>query len=118
MSDADRCIAKAPKAMKYVMIALTLGMLLVVVWGCRPEESQMTVDRVNATGAHAAIDGRRVYLTRCSSCHRALPVHDYTKQQWEDVLPEMIREAHLNAAEASAVQRYIRDTLTQYAPVK
>lgn len=31
--------------------------------------------------------GRKTYLARCVGCHRALPVRDYSREQWERVLP-------------------------------
>jgi mono/diheme cytochrome c family protein len=51
--------------------------------------------------------GRQTYLARCAGCHRALPVRDYSREQWERVLPGMARLAKLNSIQIGELRGYI-----------
>jgi mono/diheme cytochrome c family protein len=52
--------------------------------------------------------GRRLYLTKCVRCHAPEPVLKYSRAQWDEILPEMIADTRLSAADAEAVTRYVR----------
>ncbi|MCB1225427.1 MAG: cytochrome c [Verrucomicrobiales bacterium] len=51
--------------------------------------------------------GRRVYLIDCTRCHSAEPVSDYTRAEWRDIMPEMIKDSRLTDEEARAVTAYV-----------
>lgn len=52
--------------------------------------------------------GRRIYLTKCARCHAPEPVLKYTRSEWDRIMPEMIEDTRLSAADADAVIRYVR----------
>jgi hypothetical protein len=60
-----------------------------------------------ATSAAGPPNDRRVYLTCAGSCHAPEPIQDYSRAEWERILPEMIGEANLSPPEAEAVERFV-----------
>jgi mono/diheme cytochrome c family protein len=52
--------------------------------------------------------GRRLYLTTCVRCHAPEPVAKYTQAEWAGIMPEMIEDSKLSAADAAAVTRYVQ----------
>jgi mono/diheme cytochrome c family protein len=56
--------------------------------------------------------GRDIYITKCAKCHSPEPVRKYPASQWESqILPEMIEETNLSAAEGAAVRAYVMSVL-------
>jgi cytochrome c5 len=51
--------------------------------------------------------GRTLYVARCSSCHLAPDPKSKTAAQWPGKIAEMRTRAHLDDAEAQAVQTYL-----------
>ena len=51
--------------------------------------------------------GRQTYLTRCTACHGAEPVRDYTREQWEKTLPTMCALAKLSASQSQELRAYV-----------
>jgi hypothetical protein len=51
--------------------------------------------------------GRRLYLTCSGSCHSPEPVREFSRDEWERILPEMNEEAKLTAPEAALVRAYV-----------
>lgn len=52
--------------------------------------------------------GSTVFLSKCTKCHAAKTVSNYTFPQWEQILKKMIPNAKLSADEESQVVAYIR----------
>ena len=61
---------------------------------------------------HPIGEGKMVYLNKCSNCHYGKKIEDYTANQWEKILPQMIENANLNEEEATNVRAYIEWELT------
>lgn len=70
------------------------------------------------TGSSALlVHGRDIYITKCARCHSVEPVHKYPRHQWEqDILPEMIEETNLDAAESAALRAYVFSVLASPVP--
>lgn len=51
--------------------------------------------------------GREIYTTRCTRCHRARPVHDYSAARWSELLPRMAELTRLDEREAAAVRAFV-----------
>ncbi|MFT4549070.1 MAG: mono/diheme cytochrome c family protein [Verrucomicrobiales bacterium] len=59
------------------------------------------------TGGDLLAEGKRLYLTRCTSCHAPEPVADYSRSEWREIIPEMAIESKLSAAQERAVLQYV-----------
>lgn len=89
-----------------------LGAAVLLIAGCKTLEqiAPPANDRLVGTGVAplpVLERGRKIYLTKCTACHVAEPVHDYTAAQWAEILPEMNIETNLNPAQAAEVKAYI-----------
>jgi len=66
----------------------------------------------DAAGQRAALErGRMVYLVDCSSCHVPEPILAHSREDWKDILPEMIEETTLTAAEEADLRLYVESVL-------
>ncbi|MDP6541480.1 MAG: hypothetical protein QGF07_01720 [Phycisphaerales bacterium] len=61
-------------------------------------------------------EGREVYLNSCTKCHNAVRITRYSRQQWQVVLPEMIKETKLTILQEKAVTAYIEAVLESVNP--
>ncbi|MBL9142359.1 MAG: hypothetical protein JNM99_01645 [Verrucomicrobiaceae bacterium] len=60
-----------------------------------------------ADGSSQLARGRIIYVTKCAKCHAPEPVHNYTRAEWQQIMPEMVEETHLNPSDAAAVTAYV-----------
>jgi cytochrome c5 len=93
-----------------------LGVLSLLVCllhaGCMSlEEMAPPVEQAAAYGGELSTEmlarGRHLYLTKCTKCHAAEPVRDYTASEWHGLMPEMGEETKLSAADEEAVLQYV-----------
>ena len=54
-------------------------------------------------------DARRMYLSKCTSCHGEYPTSTYTPEQWRAALDEMekMKRIHLSPEERSLILSYL-----------
>lgn len=102
--------------MKYLFIALTAAGFLVA---CNPKTAEIVEVTETATDGDmpkADIgEGKVVFLTKCIGCHSsyapgptsALAVDNFSKEQYDAILPKMIINAELNEEQARQVSAYI-----------
>ena len=84
--------------------------MLVPIAGIALLSGCVSIDQIAppVAGSTQLAEGRRIYTTQCTTCHVAEPVKKYTRSDWERILPEMIAETKLDAAQAAAVTAYLR----------
>ncbi len=64
---------------------------------------------LNSGGQAAILErGKRTYFTRCAQCHSAIPVTRYSLEQWDRLLPGMVRKSKLDAIQASELSVYVK----------
>ena len=51
--------------------------------------------------------GKLVYTTKCTKCHAAKVVENYTTEKWAGILQAMIPKAKLDDAESAQVTAYV-----------
>lgn len=64
----------------------------------KPAEVSMSTD---------AIEGKKVYAKKCSSCHEIKVIDNYTAKQWAGILPDMSEKAKLNETSSRQVASYV-----------
>jgi len=70
-----------------------------------PPVTPMLAARARADSSTLAA-GRRIYLTKCASCHAADPVADYA-DEWPHIIRKMAPKSKLSPAEEHAVLAYV-----------
>ena len=53
------------------------------------------------------VNGRELYVNKCSGCHTLRIPSNYTKSQWQQRLPDMKVEAKISEEEAQNILRYL-----------
>ncbi len=51
--------------------------------------------------------GHEVYMLKCGECHTYMLPQDLDIDEWEDVMPDMIRHAGLPSEDENAVLDYV-----------
>ena len=51
--------------------------------------------------------GKEIFSTRCTKCHEAKVIDNYSRAQWDKILPKMAGKANLSAEEAALVHAYV-----------
>lgn len=100
-------------------LARMVGTLLVItaaITGCKSlsQIAPPVDDRLVMTSGAAVQTlerGRSIYLTPCTACHVAEPIHDYSRQAWAKILPEMAKASKLDPQQAADVRAYIEGCL-------
>lgn len=90
--------------------------LVLLVAGCKTlEQIAPPADDRLATASGQPVStlerGRAIYLNQCTDCHVAEVINDYSKAEWDRILPEMNEESNLTPAQARDVTAYINACL-------
>ena len=51
--------------------------------------------------------GKELYSTRCTECHDAKVIDNFTKEQWNVILPKMSKKAKLSGEDNALVHAYV-----------
>lgn len=84
---------------------------------CQPKTAEVVeevkkVEEVKETkmlrqGTEAEMAGMALYNNNCGKCHDLPVIADHSKERWNKVLPPMIKEAKLDAAQGANVTAYV-----------
>lgn len=98
------------------MTALTI--LCATLYACSPKMSEIIQEPTPQTTVQEPTSdlspmspelaaGQSIYGNKCSTCHSAKKITDYSAAQWSTILPEMTEAAKLNEEESSMVSAYV-----------
>ncbi len=109
-------------ARRFWRSALAAGGVACVVLGCQslpflggvsdvPQDlAAPPVERLNPTRAQAGRleEGRAIYLTTCTKCHKPKPIDDFSAEKWTtSILPKMAKKAKLTDQELDMLRAYV-----------
>jgi trimethylamine-N-oxide reductase (cytochrome c) len=52
-------------------------------------------------------DGKKLYVTHCTSCHAMKNPSEFTAAQWNSILPSMSRKAKIDDATQTSIRKYL-----------
>lgn len=96
--------------MKYAFGTFVLVGALIA---CSPKTTTEVITEVEEvttteeTMSAEMLAGKSVYDSRCIKCHGAKKIEDYSKKEWEIILPNMMDKAKLTAEERTQVHAYV-----------
>jgi cytochrome c5 len=100
--------------MKKIVIAFAA---LALFAACQPKTTQVIeevkkVEEVKESkmlrpGTDAEMNGMALYTNNCGKCHDLPVIGEHSKERWDKVLPPMIKEAKLDAAQGANVTAYV-----------
>jgi cytochrome c5 len=101
-------------SMKKIVIAFAA---LALFAACQPKTTQVIeevkkVEEVKESkmlrpGTDTEMDGMALYTNNCGKCHDLPVIGEHSKERWDKVLPPMIKEAKLDAAQGANVTAYV-----------
>ena len=87
---------------------------LTLLAACSESTTTATVETTEEAKVYSAEDikqGGSIYASKCSTCHDAMVIDDYSKERWSKILPGMSKKAKLNPNETELVQAYVNSEL-------
>lgn len=78
----------------------------------KPTTTTTTVKTVTTTTtpkteSAEVVTGKGIYTTKCTRCHEAKPLADWTAQQWVPIINRMAPKARLDDTEKANVTAYV-----------
>jgi len=105
--------------LKRIIVALLLGMVLFVA--CQKKTVPIITERKTAplkelrsdtvnysTIKPDTLQGKRLFLTRCSRCHGLPVATEYSAKRWDAILTSMLPKARLTNEQGIHVTAYIK----------
>lgn len=101
-------------SMKKIVIAFAAFGLFAA---CQPKTTEVVqevkkVEEVKEStmlrpGTDTEMAGMALFTNNCGKCHDLPVISDHSKERWNKVLPPMIKEAKLDAAQGANVTAYV-----------
>ncbi len=102
--------------MKKVFFALTTLALIVA---CTPKTAEVvevvTVTTEETTEALVMrkpsveeSEGMTLYNAHCGKCHELKTISDYSAESWQKIIPNMAKQAKLDATQESKIMAYVK----------
>ena len=67
----------------------------------------VTTTTAPKTESAEIVAGKGIYTTKCTRCHEAKPLNDWTAQQWVPIINRMAPKARLDDTEKANVTAYV-----------
>lgn len=67
----------------------------------------VTTTTTPKTESAEVVAGKGIYTTKCTRCHEAKPLADWTAQQWVPIINRMAPKARLDDTEKANVTAYV-----------
>lgn len=92
---------------------------IVIIFGCtrkaaptipdRPVEpvAGNKADTADFNSSNPLVAGKAIYEIKCTKCHKAKNVADWTQDEWKPILNSMVKKAKLNDLQVSQVTQYV-----------
>lgn len=69
-------------------------------------EKNVEVNEDQALNEHIA-EGSKLYSANCGKCHKLFDASEFSKDQWETIVPTMAKKAKLDAVAENKVLQYV-----------
>lgn len=91
--------------MKFKALILIGGLALV---SCSPKTTTVdTKEDVMKFPNETVEQGFNLSAQHCARCHKLKTVDNYSREQWDKILPNMARKAKLTAEQEATINEYI-----------
>ena len=85
--------------------------IIAVTVACSPKSTEGVSDLEAEAPRTAIMEGELLYAKKCTKCHDAKTIADYTPEQWAKILPNMTEKAKLTETETHQVTEYVNSEL-------
>jgi len=94
--------------MKSVLRLLVIGLVLLGMMGAARAASAQLKDDAAA--------GRKLYVTKCSKCHKLYDPRKYSDAEWEKWMGKMSKKAKLTSEQERLLSKYVEEDLRLKKP--
>lgn len=91
-------------------ILFFFGILALTV-ACSPKSTEGVSDLEAEAPRTAIMEGQILYVKKCTKCHEAKVIDNYTPEEWAKLLPIMSVKAKLSDTETHQVTEYVHSEL-------
>ncbi|WP_018627242.1 c-type cytochrome [Niabella aurantiaca] len=100
-------------------LAGVLFVCIVIIFSCtrkaaptipnRPVEpvAGNKADTADFNSSNPLVAGKAIYEIKCTKCHKAKNLSDWTPDEWKPILNSMVKKAKLNDLQISQVTQYV-----------
>lgn len=75
---------------------------------CSPKTTTVDTKEEVITFPNATVEeGFNLQAQHCARCHKLKTVDNYSREQWDKILPNMARKAKLTAEQEATINEYI-----------
>lgn len=98
--------------MKKNLFVIVFLFAVAVLASCSSSKKTASTSK-KATGSTVSLsdadlqDGKHIWETNCERCHKLYAPESHSRQQWEMILPRMVKRSKLNDADGEKVKGYI-----------
>ncbi len=91
-----------------IMKKIILIGVVAILASCTPKTAEVVETATPVTYPTAEIaQGKGLYDSKCSACHKLKTVDNFTTEQWAKILPNMAKQAKLPDSETALIQEFI-----------
>ena len=82
--------------------------VVAILASCTPKTAEVVEAATPVTNPNAEVaQGKGLYDSKCSACHKLKTVDKYSTEQWAKILPDMAGKAKLPDNETALIQEFI-----------
>jgi hypothetical protein len=98
--------------MKKTLILISIG---VTVLACSPKTGEITKAESAPIifPSSELANGFEMYKANCGNCHKLKKEMNYSKEEWNKILPRMAKKAKLNASQEQSISDYVNWRINQ-----
>lgn len=97
--------------MKFKSLFIIAGIALV---SCSPKTTTVDTKEETLNFPNAKVEeGYALNAENCTKCHKLKTTTDYTREQWDKILPNMAKKAKITPEQEAAINEYINWELSK-----
>jgi len=90
--------------------AIYIFLLAILATSCSPKTSEVITPVPEAKVKMPTMElaqGKSIYDSKCNQCHAPAKIDNYTQEQWNKILPDMMIRSKLTTSDAALTQAYV-----------
>lgn len=96
--------------MKYIIGSFAV---VLTVIACSPKVTEVITEVEEVEMSADMTEGRAIYDSSCIKCHGLKKIEDFSKAQWEKILPGMMEKAKLSEDQKMKVHAYVFGSINE-----
>ncbi len=109
---------KLPRKINFIIFIIKYGIIMklqaLIFFGglalasCSPKTAKVTDETKVVTFPNAQVEeGFNLQAQYCGRCHKVKNAENYTREQWNDILPRMAKKAKITEEQQATINEYI-----------